>query len=72
MSHLGLWTVPAVGSGVGLGARVGVTAGVGLTPGIMDSTCCWIGGRSLCEGSCHCGGRSHTWDYGQYLLLDRG
>ena len=46
--------------------RVGVTAGVGLTPGIMDSTCCWIGGRSRCEG------RSHTWDYGQYLLLDRG
>ena len=36
--------------------RVGVTAGVGLTPGIMDSTCCWIGGRSRCEGRCHCGG----------------
>ena len=52
--------------------RVGVTAGVGLTPGIMDSTCCWIGGRSRCEGRCHCGGRSHTWYYGQYLLLDRG
>ena len=25
-------------------------------------------GRSRCEGRYHCGGRSHTWDYGQYLM----